>query len=548
MTIKFKSTFVLVLFLFALFTSMKAEARTGFIDEEKIENIIKNVYPSVVKVEARNRITRVATGVVIEKGGYIVTTALISPRDEDIYVYTTEGKRIEAKFLGMDSETHLALIQAKNGNLRPIATTKEKEFSPGTWIGVVSISPEDSPAITQGIISSVSKDKERIRLNVWVVQGSSGSPIVDKNGRMIGILRGSYTDESPVFFEFREKEVTGTGYVFSRAVAPSSGMAVAIPIDIVMEVASEIKEKGRVQRGWLGVNIKENEEDQVVIVGVEKDSPADKAKLREGDVVLEIDGKEVTSTWVLAKEIRKKKPGKTVSLKIERNGDVKDVKVELGEVSDEFMREELRLKFPSLFLQTPQKGLKPEFFYRGWETRKYIGVYLEEVSRELAEYFGVEEGQGLLISRINENSPADKAGLKVGDVIIRADGVRIERNEELVDLIQDKKKGDKIKIEFLRERKMKSVEVEIEEEERESFHIPRDWEAYVDSWGEFSENWKKQYKKRLDDYTKSLKNQKQNWENYYKKLTKELKEIGEKSKDATKRLIMSLDRYKEIKV
>jgi len=101
-------------------------------------------------------------------------------------------------------------------------------------VGVVSISPEGTPAVTQGIISSISNDW--LRLNVWVTPGMSGSPVVDNNGRMVGLLRGVYSDEQPVVFEFREREVVGSGYVYSRAQAPSSGMALAVPIEIVSKV------------------------------------------------------------------------------------------------------------------------------------------------------------------------------------------------------------------------------------------------------------------------------------------------------------------------
>jgi serine protease Do len=430
-------------------------------NDPDIATVAKKVYPSVVRVEARNGLRRVATGVVVEKGGYIVTTALMSPHGEKISVTTSEGKTMAAEFLGFDTETQLALLKAADADLPAVGFGKASELGPGSWICVLGVSPERTAAVTQGIVSSVADDK--LRLNVWVTPGSSGGPVVDANGRMVGLLRGIYMEERPVVFQFRDREQTGSGYVVSnRAEAPSSGMALAVPVDVVKDVVAQIKDKGRVERGWLGVGISQDDNGRTIIGSVDKDSPAELAKLQSGDVVLKIGGRDVTSPDVLAGEIRRMKPGQEVTLKIERDGQPLDVKVKLGEFAEEDAMREMSLRFPGLFGPVPprpaapksgEKPGEPRTSQWSFESRKYVGIAGMDLTPELAARFGVKEGSGVMIAELNEEGPAAKAGLQVGDIILAIDGKRVETANDIIDLVQSKAKGDKVKIDVIRDKK-----------------------------------------------------------------------------------------------
>jgi S1-C subfamily serine protease len=246
-------------------------------------------------------------------------------------------------------------------------------------------------------------------------------------------------------------------------------------------VCTEIRKTGKMKRGWLGVSIAENEAGQVEIVDVEHESPAELAKLAEGDVVLEFEGKKITSTEMLAEEIRMHKPGDDIDIKIERDGKTMDVKVKLGEFSEKDIMREFQFKFPRLFAPDRVKPVPmPDFedsklFRWVGGVQNYIGVSLQELTPELSEHFGVKEGKGLLIAKVLEDSPAEKAGLRVGDVIVKADGERVGRVNVLQRLIRDKDKGEKITIEYLRDKKKKTVEIEIETEEREFEFSSLDW-------------------------------------------------------------------------
>jgi S1-C subfamily serine protease len=462
----------------------------------EITAVAKKVYPSVVRVAVDSRrFGVVATGVVIEKGGYVATTALVLPRDEKITLTTSEGRKVDAEFLGFDTETQIALLKAKDPGLPALAAGRSSDLAPGSWIAVVGVSPERTAAVTQGIVSSVAPDK--LRLNVWVTPGSSGGPVVDESGRLVGLLRGIYMDERPVVFQFRDKEQAGSGMVLSnRAEAPSSGMALAVPIEVVTDVAGQIKDKGRVERGWLGVSIGQDEEGRTVIGRIDRESPAELAKLREGDVVLKIGERDVAGPDVLAAEIRKRKPGEDVVLKIERDGKPMDVKVKLGELAEDDARKEMTLRFPGLF-EPPAPDAAPrrlepwplEPRARAWsfESRKYIGVYCDELSPELSAHFGVKEGSALIISRLTGDGPAARAKLQVGDVIVKVDGKRVETVNGLIDLVQDKAKGAKVKIEILRDKKPMTFEVEVAEEERGGFPEDSGLRSLLESWQGYTE-------------------------------------------------------------
>ena len=509
-----KPALVIMASLAVLAPSFGAETTGAKGIEPDITDVAKKVFPSVVRVEVQNHTRRVATGVVVEKGGYIVTTALISPREEKITITTSEGKKIDAEFLGFDTETQLALLKAKDAGLPALALGKAADLAPGSWICVIGVSPEQTATVTQGIVSSVAEDK--LRLNVWVTPGSSGGPVVDANGRMVGLLRGIYMEEKPVVFQFRDKEQSGSGYVFSsRAEAPSSGMALAVPVDVVKDISAQIKDKGKVERGWLGVGIGLNEEGRTAIGSTDPDSPAELAKLQTGDVVLKIGDRDVSSPDVLAAEIRKRKPGQDVTLKIERDGKPMDVKVKLGEYAENEALREMEVRFPGFFGPdapmpgTAPKSVSPEKAPRpdaprplapktqewSYETRKFIGVYCGELNRELAEHFGVKEGMGLIVSKLTEGGPAEKAKLKVGDVIISVDGKRVETVNDLIDLVQAKAKGTKVKLEILREKKAMTIDVEVSEEESGGLFDSGNFQGFLESWQSYTDAFKNELKK-----------------------------------------------------
>jgi serine protease Do len=459
-----------------------------------VKEITQKVAPSVVRVEAINGMRKVATGVVIGQDGYIVTTALVSPIGTNIFVKNSIGEKFDAELVGMDPVTHIALVKAEGGKWDSIEWGDKEEVDIGSWIGVISISPENSTAVTSGIVSSISRDK--IRLNVSLMPGSSGSPAISEKGRMVGLIRGVYSGQT-TWDVLRNNDprskIVGGSLSLSIVGTPVSGLAEAIPIDVVRKVATEIKETGKVQRGWLGISIIENQVDEIEIFDVDAGSPAEKAGIKKGDIFVEFDGEKVTSPNILAHDIRMHRPGDKVKIVIKRDDKTKNIKVEFGEYSEKNIMEEFKEKYPLLFSPDKfrlEKITKPEGWYFSLveKERNHIGIYLEEINRDLSEYFGVNRGTGLLVTKIVKDGPAEKAGLQVGDVIIKADGKRIEKMKELEEIIQRKEEEEKISLEVVRNTKVMKIDVIVEREE-EDFPFLSDFqeaEVMKTSFGEES--------------------------------------------------------------
>jgi S1-C subfamily serine protease len=452
----------------------------------EIKKIIAKVAPSVVRVEAKDGKTLVATGVIFDKEGHIVTTSLVTLGEKELTVVDSQGEKYQAEIIGKDWDTSLAVVRCKEKLLNPIAIAEKGKPQVGDWIAILGISPEDTPSIFQGIISSVSG--EYLRLNIWVVPGLSGAPVVNKRGELIGILRGAIHSKEPCYFEF-ESEVGCYHAIMSRSrlTAPPSGLGMAVPINIVKETVQEIITEGEVKRGWLGITIFDNKEDEVEIRRVLPNSPADKVGLEVGDIILRVAGKRLRNTQQLLSIIKGRKPGEKIELEIKR--DNKKVKV-----------------YPKL--ETADRGEEYWWgvpFIEPWEFmgprgHKRIGIRAIDLTEELAKHFGVKNGKAVLVSLVAKRSPAEKAGLRVGDVIYKADSERIESTAELSSIIASKKAGQRVKLELLRDKKPVTVNVKVKKQVRFNY-----WNEYYRPFFERWRDWGRSFQKGLEKELRNLK-------------------------------------------
>lgn len=247
------------------------------------------------------------------------------------------------------------------------------------------------------------------------------------------------------------------------------GAALVTGLIVVLFMAFGISsaKKYESNRPWIGVYTQEidkdlseafnlNQDEGIVVVDVVDGSPADEAGLRRKDVIIEFNGKKVDGSEPLADFVDETKVGDKVEIVVLRKGQKKILTLEIGEKPKSNWREYSRQAFTD---QLFKNNLALAIGHRG-----YMGVAIQDLNDQLGDYFGVKDGDGVLITEVEEDSPAEKAGLNAGDVIVGADDEEITDTDDIFDVMSDKEEGDSVKITYLRKGEKHTVPVEVTEE------------------------------------------------------------------------------------
>jgi S1-C subfamily serine protease len=273
----------------------------------------------------------------------------------------------------------------------------------------------------------------------------------------------------------------------------------------------------------------------VVVNEVVSESPADKAGLKEEDVILSVNGSELKSSDDLSNLVEEAKPGDRMTLDVARGGHEMQIVVTLGDRSDSTDR---------TFTWSQSKTPKVWAFNFGDDEGSFIGVQLTDLTPQLGQYFGVEDGNGVLIREVDKDSPADKAGLKAGDVIVAIGDEKVADSRDVSDLIHDQKAGTAVEIGIIRDHNPKTISVEVEKRKSNSvmgYHLqtPRvpnlpsmhglylggDDNQYFDS---------KEFRQQMEDLRKQLGDLKQelkdneSWREEMRKLESQLRDLQQK--------------------
>jgi len=271
----------------------------------------------------------VGSGFIISADGYLITNAHVVDGADEVKVNLADKREFKAKVIGTDKRTDIALLKIDATNLPKVTIGDPEKLRVGEWVVAIGKPFGLENTMTAGIVSAKGRDLPQenlvpyIQTDAAINPGNSGGPLFNLKGEVVGI----------------------NSQIYSRS-GGFMGLAFAIPIDIAMNVTTQIKEKGKVTRGRIGVQIQEVSKEAAEAFGlpkaygalvnsVEKSGPAEKAGVEAGDIIVKVDGREVRSSSELPRIITVIKPGTKITVTVWRKGAQRDLAVTVAEIKEE---------------------------------------------------------------------------------------------------------------------------------------------------------------------------------------------------------------------
>lgn len=356
------------------------------------------------------------SGFVYSSDGYIITNHHVIADAEQIIVKLNDKRELEAKLIGSDASSDIALLKIKVKNLKPVKIGKSEKLKVGQWVLAIGSPFGFESTVTAGIVSAINRSLPNdnyvpfIQTDVAINPGNSGGPLFNLQGEVVGI----------------------NAQIFSRS-GGFMGLSFAIPMDVAENVIKQLKKSGKVSRGWLGVYIQEVTNNLAKSFGMKKPTgaliskimpagPASKSDLKVGDIILKFDGKDITTSSSLPPIVGNTKVGKNVKIEILRNGKKKNIKFKVQELPMQKTAEVIK------------SNSSPE-------TKKILGMTVANLSAEERKSLSAGNNFGIKVTDVSGN-PAYESGLLKNDIIYQISGKNIQNIKQFNKIIKNMKKGD----------------------------------------------------------------------------------------------------------
>lgn len=358
------------------------------------------------------------SGFLISKDGYILTNTHVVGDVDKITVKLADGREFKAKRIGADPKTEVALIKIDADNLPFLKNGDVQKLETGDWVIAIGNPFGLKETLTVGVVSAKGRSnigitdyEDFIQTDAAINPGNSGGPLLNIDGEVVGINTAIYSESG--------------GYM---------GIGFAVPIDMAMSVKSQLVATGHVTRGYIGVMLNPGDVTQemaksfgrteaggVLVADTAKDGPAEKAGIKSSDIIIELNGTKVKDGASFRRDVARILPNTQADLVVFREGKAKKLTVTVA-------------IFPN---EEEQKGVSQE---NGNTALDKIGFDVQEVTRDLAERFGYETGQGVIISEVDSDSAAEEAGLKPGMLVMevnRKPVASVKQFEQAVRKVKD---------------------------------------------------------------------------------------------------------------
>jgi serine protease Do len=351
------------------------------------------------------------SGMIVDKDGHILTNYHVVRNVDKIKVRLADKREFEAEIVGTDEKSDVAVIKIKGRvprNLPTVTLGNSDDLKVGDWVLAIGAPFGLAQTVTAGIISAVGRAnvgvadyEDFIQTDAAINPGNSGGPLVNMRGEVIGI-----------------------NTAIATSIGQFAGVGFAIPVNMAKSMLPTLLKGESVTRGYLGVNIQDISDELAdqfklsdtkgaLVAQVNKDTPAEKAGLKAGDVIVKYQGKPVADTRELRNAVAATAPGTKAELTVIRDGYEKTLTVTVGKL-------------------TPEKLASAD---TGGSSLEKFGLTVQPLTPELAEQFGYKDDKGVLISEVASGSPAERANLQRGDLIVETNRQPVTSVDELRDAL-----------------------------------------------------------------------------------------------------------------